>query len=338
MGVMIEGVWHAEEPASGSADDGKYRRSVSAFRNWVTPDGAPGGEGCVGGFAAEAGRYHLYVALNCPWAHRTMIVRVLKGLEDVVSLDAVLPRRSAEGWIFAAPPEANSDSLLGSHALHKIYAAADTAFSGRVTVPVLWDKKRRTIVSNESSEIIRMLNSAFDDVGANGADLYPTELRGDIDRVNERVYRSVNNGVYRAGFARSQEAYEEAFDELFEALDMLEARLATRRYLCGDMPSEADWRLFPTLMRFDVAYFGAFKCNLRRIQDYPNLWGYVRELYQMQGIAATCDLDVYKQGYYSISELRNPLGIVPKGPAVDFSTPHGRRNVNDRIGQSAAVS
>lgn len=342
MGVMIEGVWHAEEPTSGSADDGKYRRSVSTFRNWISPDGAPGGapggEGCAGGFAAEAGRYHLYVALGCPWAHRTMIVRVLKGLEDMVSLDVVLPRRSAEGWIFAASPEANSDSLLGSRALHEIYAAADAAFSGRVTVPVLWDKKHRTIVNNESSEIIRMLNSAFDDVGAKGADLYPPELRGDIDQVNERVYQSVNNGVYRTGFARSQEAYEEAFDELFETLDMLEARLASRRYLCGDRPSEADWRLFPTLMRFDVAYFGAFKCNLRRIQDYPNLWGYVRELYQMPGIAATCDLDVYKQGYYSISELRNPLGIVPKGPAIDFSTPHGRQAVNDEVGQSAAPS
>ncbi len=338
MGVMIEGVWHAEEPPSGSADDGKYRHTVSTFRNWVTPDGAPGGEDCNGGFAAAAGCYHLYVALGCPWAHRTMIVRVLKGLEDMVSMDVVLPRRSAEGWVFAAPPGANIDSLLGSHALHEIYAAADAIFSGWATVPVLWDKERRTIVNNESSEIIRMLNSAFEAVGAKGPDLYPPDLRADIDAVNAEVYSSINYGVYRTGFARSQAAYEEAFDELFAALDRLEARLAGRRYLCGDRPSEADWRLFPTLMRFDVAYFGAFKCNLRRIQDYANLWDYVRELYQMPGITPTCDLDAYKQGYYSISELRNPLGIVPKGPAIDFTTPHGRERVYGGVGQSAAAS
>ena len=338
MGMMIEGVWHVEEPASGSADDGKYRRTVSSFRNWITPDGAPGGEDCAGDFQAEAGRYHLYVALGCPWAHRTMIVRALKGLEDLISLDVVLPKRSAEGWVFEPKPGANSDSLLGRQALHEIYAAADAAFSGRVTAPVLWDKKRQTIVNNESSEIIRMLNSAFDDVGARGPDLYPEGLRADIDAVNAETYRSVNNGVYRTGFARSQAAYEEAFDELFRALDKLEARLATRRYLCGDSPSEADWRLFPTLMRFDVAYFGAFKCNLRRIQDYPNLWGYVRDLYQMPSIAPTCDLDTYKQGYYSISELRNPLGIVPKGPAIDFTTSHGRERLNGSAGQNAAAS
>ena len=333
MGLMIEGKWHVEEPASGSADDGKFRRTVSSFRNWVTPDGAPGLSG-EGGFAAEAGRYHLYVAIGCPWAHRTMIVRSLKGLEEVVSLDVVLPRRSDAGWVFAtagagagAGADSNRDSLLASHALHEVYSAADPDFSGRVTVPVLWDKQRRTIVSNESSEIIRILNSAFDAVGARGADLYPADLRADIDAVNELVYRSVNNGVYRTGFARSQAAYEAAFDELFEALDELETRLSTRRYLCGGQLCEADWRLFPTLMRFDVAYFGAFKCNLRRIQDYPNLWGYVRELYQMPGIAATCDLDAYKQGYYSPSELRNPLGIVPKGPKIDFTTPPGREHI-----------
>ncbi len=338
MGVMIEGMWHAEEPVSGSADDGKYRRSVSAFRNWITPDGAPAADGGKGGFAAEAGRYHLYVAVGCPWAHRTMIVRFLKGLENIVSLDTVLPKRSEEGWVFAAAPGANCDTLHGSHALHEIYRVADAGFSGRVTVPVLWDKNRQTIVNNESSEIIRMLNGAFDKVGARGPDLYPADQRADIDALNERVYRSVNNGVYRTGFARSQEAYEEAFDDLFETLDMLEARLSTRRYLCGAHPCEADWRLFPTLMRFDVAYFGAFKCNLRRIQDYPNLWGYVRELYQMPGIAQTCDLGAYKQGYYSISEERNPLGIVPKGPAIDFATPHDRGRLNGEAGRSAAAS
>jgi putative glutathione S-transferase len=335
MGVMIEGVWHAEEPPSGSADDGKYRRSASIFRNWITPDGAPGESG-EGGFKAVPGRYHLYVAAACPWAHRTMIVRGLKGLEDIISLDMVLPRRSGEGWVFAARPEANSDTLLGSHALHDIYAAADPAFSGRVTVPVLWDKERHTIVNNESAEIIRMLNSAFDGVGARGADLYPAALRADIDGLNAGIFKSVNNGVYRTGFARSQAAYDEAFDELFEALDGLEARLATRRYLCGATPSEADWWLFPTLMRFDVAYFGAFKCNLRRIQDYPNLWGYVRDLYQMPGIAGTCDIDAYRQGYYSISELRNPSGIIPKGPYIDFTSAHGRGAINGGSGSRAA--
>ncbi len=337
MGVMIEGVWHTDEPASGSANDGKYRRSVSNFRNWITPDGARGPDG-EGGFAAESGRYHLYTAMGCPWAHRTMIVRVLKGLKNIVSLDAVLPKRSTEGWVFAAAPNDHCDSLFGNHALHELYNSADPNFSGRVTVPILWDKKRQTIVNNESSEIIRMLNGAFDDVGARGPDLYPTGLRSEIDALNERIYWSVNNGVYRTGFARSQEAYEEAFDDLFEALDMLEARLSSRRYLCGAYPCEADWRLFPTLMRFDVAYFGAFKCNLRRVQDYPSLWGYVRELYQMPGIAETCDLEAYKQGYYSISELRNPLGIVPKGPIIDFATPHGRGRSSGEVGQRATGS
>ena len=338
MGVMIDGVWHAEEPVSGSADDGIYRRSVSSFRNWITQDGAPGTDDSDGGFAAEAGRYHLYVAVGCPWAHRTMIMRVLKSLENIVSLDVVLPRRSPEGWVFAESPHKHSDSLFGSHALHEIYGAADPDFSGRVTVPVLWDKKRQTIVNNESSEIIRMLNSAFDNVGARGPDLYPADLRAEIDALNERVYRNVNNGVYRTGFARSQEAYEEAFDDLFEALDMLEEHLATRRYLCGAKPCEADWRLFPTLMRFDVAYFGAFKCNLRRIQDYPNLWGYVRELYQMPGISQTCDAAAYKSGYYSISKECNPLGIIPKGPAIDFTTPHGRGRLNGEAERTAAES
>ncbi|MDP6588356.1 MAG: hypothetical protein QF666_02795 [Alphaproteobacteria bacterium] len=232
MGVMIEGKWHAVEPAGdvgNAGDDGKFRRSLSTFRDWVTPDGAPGADGGRGGFAAEAGRYHLYVAVGCPWAHRTMIVRVLKGLEDIVSLDIVLPKRSEQGWIFAAAPGANSDSLHGSHALHEIYASANAAFSGRVTVPVLWDKERRTIVNNESSEISRMLNSAFDGLGAGGPDLYPAELRADIDAVNERVYRSVNNGVYRTGFARGQAAYEEAFDELFETLDWRAGAKVRRR-------------------------------------------------------------------------------------------------------------
>lgn len=320
MGVMIEGIWHTTEPAPGSDQDGKFRRADSVFRGLVTQ----GGEG---GFKAEAGRYHLYVAINCPWAHRTMIVRILKSLEDVVSLDRVLPRRSLEGWVFDPASGEQRDSLYGCHALHQIYHKADENYSGRVTVPVLWDKEQETIVNNESSEIISMLNSAFNHVGACGPDLYPAHLRADIDAVNERVYRSVNNGVYRTGFAGSQKAYEEAFDELFETLDWLNAHLATRRYLCGDALTVADWRLFPTLMRFDVAYVGAFKCNLRRIQDYPNLWGYVRELYQIPGIAETCDLDTYKSGYYSNSDAAKPLCIVPKGPEIDFTTPHDRNRL-----------
>lgn len=325
MGMMIEGVWHVEEPASGSADDGKYRRTVSSFRNWITPDGAPGGEDCAGDFQAEAGRYHLYVALGCPWAHRTMIVRALKGLEDLISLDVVLPKRSAEGWVFEPKPGANSDSLLGRQALHEIYAAADAAFSGRVTVPVLWDKKRQTIVNNESSEIIRMLNTAFDHLATKSLpDLYPEDLRADIDAVNGVVYENINNGVYRTGFATSQEAYEASYNKLFGALDEMEARLENRRYLTGPRITEADWRLFATLVRFDAVYVGHFKCNRQRIADYQNLSNYLRELYQWPGIAETVDIPRTKQHYYGSHLAINPFGVVPSGPKLNFDAPHDR--------------
>ena len=324
MGKLIDGVWtkEADVPAS-KVGDGAYRREASSMRNWVTPDGAPGPSG-EGGFEAAPGRYHLYVAVNCPWAHRTLIFRILKRLQDVVSLTTVLPRRTEEGWVFDNDSPAHRDPVMGARALHEIYTAAEPSYSGRVTVPVIWDKARRTIVNNESSEIIRMLNSAFTALTEEAADYYPQNLRTEIDALNDEIYANVNNGVYRCGFARTQAAYEAAFDDLFATLDRLDRRLADRRYLAGARPTEADWRLFPTLARFDVAYYGAFKCNLRRLADYENLWPYARELYQWPGIAETVDLDLYKRGYYSISALRNPSGIVPMGPRPDFDRPHGR--------------
>ena len=324
MGVLQDGAWRREDASTlMQAADGRYRRVASALRDWVTPDGSPG-PGGEGGFAAEAGRYHLYIAINCPWAHRAWIMRKLKGLEDAISLSVALPRRTDEGWVFDNRSPRFRDTALGLDALHQVYALADPDYSGRVTVPVLWDRKRRTIVNNESSEIVRMFNSAFAAFTDDETDYYPEELRQEIDALNDRIYPSVNNGVYKAGFARTQEAYEEAFDALFETLDELEERLATRRYLTGERLTEADWRLFPTLARFDVAYVSAFKCNQRRLVDYPNLWAYARELYQIPGIAETVDFEVYKRGYHSPSELRNPLGIVPKGPVVDWTAPHGR--------------
>jgi putative glutathione S-transferase len=324
MGVLVDGAWAQEDAkALTPGADGRYRRVASQLRNWVSADGAPGPSG-EGGFAAEAGRYHLYVAINCPWAHRAWIMRKLKGLEDVISLSIALPRRTDEGWVFDNRSERFADTVLGVDALHQVYHRAEPHYSGRVTVPVLWDKARGTVVNNESAEIIRMFNSAFAAFTDDQTDYYPKELRPEIDALNERIYATVNNGVYKAGFARTQEAYEDAFDALFETLDMLEDRLAARRYLTGDRLTEADWRLFPTLARFDVAYVSAFKCNKRRLVDYPNLWGYARELYQMPGIAETVEFEVYKRGYHSPSELRNPLGIVPKGPEVDWTAPHGR--------------
>ncbi len=324
MGVLQDGAWRQEEgKALVLSADGHYRRTPSPLRDWVTPGGSPGPSG-EGGFAAEAGRYHLYIAINCPWAHRAWIMRKLKGLEGVIWLSTALPRRTDEGWVFDNRSPRFRDTALGVDALHQVYALADPHYSGRVTVPVLWDKTRRTIVNNESSEIVRMFNSAFAAFTDDETDYYPEGLREEIDALNARIYPSVNNGVYKAGFARTQAAYEEAFDALFDTLDMLEERLAIRRYLVGDCLTEADWRLFPTLARFDVAYVSAFKCNKRRLVDYPNLWAYARELHQMPGIAETVDFEVYKRGYHSPSELRNPLGIVPKGPVVDWTAPHGR--------------
>jgi glutathionyl-hydroquinone reductase len=332
MGKLIDGTWFdddqlADAEATNTNASGAFVRADSVIRNWVTPDGTPGSSG-EGGFAAEAGRYHLYAALNCPWAHRALIFRKLKKLEDLIPVSLVRPRRTDQGWVFDSEDQTYRDGLLGRNALHEIYTEAQPDYSGRVTVPVLWDKQRQTMVSNESSEIIRMMNSAFNALTDDKTDFYPPDLQTGIDELNERIYATVNNGVYRAGFARSQAAYDEAVVTLFETLDMLDDRLATRRYLMGDQQTEADWRLFPTLARFDVAYVGAFKCNIRRIADYANLWPYARDLYQTPGIAETVHHDIYKQGYYSKSELRNPLGIVPLGPDIDFSTPHGRSQLS----------
>ncbi|MCY4237649.1 MAG: glutathione S-transferase family protein [Rhodospirillaceae bacterium] len=328
MGVMIDGVWNVDEPPIADRLSGEYTRAQSGFRDWVTPDGKPGrvadGLGGDGGFRAEVGRYHLYVSISCPWAHRTRIFRILKALEGAVGLSMVMPRRDERGWIFDPASEEFRDDLNGSEALHELYGKANPTYSGRVTVPVLWDRKKRTIVSNESSEIIRMLNSAFIGVAGNDVDFYPVDKRVEIDALNEITYNNLNNGVYRAGFATSQEAYEAAATAVFETLDMLEDLLATRRYLVGTCQTEADWRVFPTLVRFDAAYHGAFKCNKRRLIDYPNLWNYTRDLYVTASVAETVDPVVSKYGYYSKSDLRNPFGIVSKGPEIDFAAPHNR--------------
>jgi putative glutathione S-transferase len=324
MGVMVDGRWTTDEETSKLVhENGRWLRQPSTIRHWVTTDGRPGPTG-EGGFPGESGRYHLYVSYGCPWAHRTLLFRLLKGLTDSISISVALPRRSDDGWIFAAEPGEYYDTCLGKHALWEVYAEGHPGFTGRVTVPLLYDKKTGRAVNNESADIIRMLNSAFDEVGANERDFYPEACRSEIDAFNARIYENLNNGVYRAGFATTQEAYEEAFDQVFETLDWLDDLLGKRRYLCGDVQTEADWRLFPTLVRFDVAYHYAFKCNLRRLQDYPHLWPYTRDLYQTEGVADLVFPDLYKYGYFSISELRNPLGIVPKGPIVDFSEPHER--------------
>jgi len=322
MGQLVNGAWLADDEQLRHAA-GRFVRPESAFRNWITPDGAAGPSG-AGGFKAERGRYHLYVSLACPWAHRTIIFRALKRLDDAIGMSVTHWRSRERGWTFEPAEGVIADDVNGCDAIYQLYQLADPAYSGRATVPVLWDKARRTIVNNESSEIIRMLNSAFDAIGAASGDYYPQPLRAQIDVINERVYRTLNNGVYRAGFARSQQAYEEAVRPLFETLDWLEERLAARRYLTGAALTEADWRLFTTLVRFDAVYYGHFKCNLRRIVDYPHLWGYTRDLYQHDGIAATVDLRHIKAHYYE-SHLRvNPTGVVPIGPQLDFDAPHGR--------------
>ncbi|MFQ5971630.1 MAG: glutathione S-transferase family protein [Alphaproteobacteria bacterium] len=323
MGRLVEGAWTSDDGASAVSSDGRYRRPDSIVRNWITTGGEPGPTG-EGGFPAEPGRYHLYVAINCPWAHRTRIMRGLKKLEGLVGLVIAAPRRTEGGWVFDNHDPRYRDTVLGTDYLHQVYTRGLSGYTGRVTVPVLWDAERGTMVSNESSDIIRMFNTAFAHLAPETPDYYPSELRPEIDELNRTIYHNVNNGVYRAGFARTQEAYDEAVTGLFETLDALEERLDRRRYLTGDRLTEADWRLFPTLARFDVAYYGAFKCNLRRLVDYPNLWGYARELFQMPGIAETVDLEIYKRGYYSTSQLRNPFGIVPFGPEIDFSAAHGR--------------
>jgi putative glutathione S-transferase len=322
MGLLVEGVWK-DQWYDTAASGGRFVRAESPFRRWVTPDGRPGPSG-EGGFAAAPGRYHLYVSLACPWAHRTLILRKLKKLDGAISVSVVSPHMGAAGWTFDEGEGSTGDALNGARTLADIYRLADPRFTGRVTVPVLWDKKRRTIVNNESSEIIRMLNSAFDAFTEVTADFYPPELREAIDEINALIYPSINNGVYRTGFATTQAAYEEAFLALFDALDSIESRLASHRYLIGPAITEADVRLFTTLVRFDAVYVGHFKCNLRRIADYPNLSNYLRDLYQTPGFGETVNLDHIKRHYYGSHRQINPTGIVPLGPALDFYEPHDR--------------
>jgi len=326
MGLLVDGVWH-DQPPNERTPTGRFERPTTRFRNWVTEDGSPGPNG-DGGFPAARGRYHLYVSLACPWAHRTIIFRVLKGLEDVISMSVTEPLYGPHGWRFANGGDRTAgstpDDANGASELAEIYLLADPRYSGRVSVPVLWDKERRTIVNNESPEIIRMLNGAFGRFTNVRTDYYPHALRGEIDRVNELVYHNVNNGVYRAGFATSQAAYEEAARDLFRALDEVERILARQRYLAGASITEADWRLFTTLVRFDAVYHGHFKCNLRRIVDYPNLSSYLCDLYQQPGVAATVNMDQIKNHYYGSQRQVNPTGIVPIGPELDFSAAHDR--------------
>ena len=305
MGMVIEGKWVDDDAKYRNPDGGAFVRPQSIFTHWVTADGSSG-------FKAEPGRYHLFLAPNCPWAHRTQIFRRLKRLENVISISlADLPRKRS--WAYSRGIGRDLEPVDGVFELHQAYISAVPNYTGRVTVPTLWDKKEWTIVNNESSQIIRMLNSAFDEWGDASVDLYPAPLRAEIDKINERVYATVNNGVYRCGFAKSQQAYEEAFKQLFETLDWLEALLGERRYLCGERITEADWRLYVTLVRFDAAYYGNFKCNRQHIYEYHNLSNYLRELYQWPGIAEITDIDGIKRGYYSIRDV-NPTGIVPLGP------------------------
>lgn len=322
MGLLVDGKWQ-DKWYDTEENGGRFEREDAGFRNWVTVDGSAGPTG-VGGFKAEPDRYHLYVSLACPWAHRTLIYRKLKGLEQIIPISVVNPYMGENGWTFAEGEGVIPDPLINADYAYELYIKAKPNYTGRVTVPILWDKKTNTIVSNESSEIIRMFNSAFDDVGALAGDFSPASLLPEIDDINAFVYTTINNGVYKAGFSTTQEAYEEAVIELFAALDTLEARLADKRYLTGSTITEADWRLFTTLVRFDAVYVGHFKCNLRRIIDYPNLWGYLRDLYQVPGIAETVNMEHIKQHYYTSHANINPTRIIPIGPAIDFTTAHHR--------------
>jgi putative glutathione S-transferase len=325
MGALVDGVWHAQ-PLVPTSRDGRFVRKDSAFRNWITADGSPGPAG-KGGFRAEPGRYHLYVSLACPWAHRTLIFRTLKGLDAMIGVSVVNWLMLEHGWTFDEGPGVVPDPIGRARYLHQVYTAADRTYTGKVTVPVLWDKAQGTIVSNESADIIRMFNQAFDRLGAVPGDYYPEDLRAEIDGLNARIYDTVNNGVYKAGFATRQTAYEEAVTALFDSLDWLEDRLGAQRYLAGNRQTEADWRLFTTLVRFDPVYVGHFKCNLRRIADYPNLSAYLRDLYQVPGIAQTVDMRHIKGHYYESHRMINPTGIVPKGPVLDLGAPSGRVHV-----------
>lgn len=325
MGLLVDGQWQ-DKWYDTKASEGRFEREDAGFRNWVTADGSAGPSG-IGGFKAEPNRYHLYVSLACPWAHRTTIYRKLKGLEDMISLSIVHPFMGDKGWKFAEGAGVIADPIVKADYLYEVYIAAKPDYTGRVTVPVLWDKETNTIVSNESSEIIRMFNSAFDEVGATAVSFLPTELLAEIDKVNEFVYSAVNNGVYKAGFATTEAAYKEAVITLFDALDTLEARLVDQRYLLGNTITEADWRLFTTLVRFDAVYVGHFKCNIRRIVDYPNLWGYLRDLYQVPGIAETVSIEHIKAHYYTSHANINPTLIIPVGPLLDFNEPHDRAHL-----------
>lgn len=323
MGALIDGTWHAAGIETKSTG-GKFIRSQSQFRNWITADGSAGPSG-GDGFAAESGRYHLYVSFACPWAHRALIFRALKGLEDHISVSVVHPDMLGNGWTFDTGFNgATGDTLNGQDFAYQIYTLADPGYSGRVTVPILWDKTRKTIVSNESSEIIRMFNSAFDRLTGNTDDYWPKGQRDAIEKVNARIYDTLNNGVYKSGFASSQSAYETAVLPLFDTMDWLEQRLSENRYLLGDQITEADWRLFPTLIRFDPVYHGHFKCNRRRVVDYPNLWAYTRELYQWPGVAQTVHFGHITRHYYYSHENVNPTRVVPIGPKLDLWEPHGR--------------
>lgn len=320
MGLLVDGVWQQD---GSRTKDGQFIRPATRFRNWVTADGSPGPSG-EGGFKAEPGRYHLYVALSCPWAHRTIIFRKLKGLENIVSMSVVSPDMLRDGWTFNKDEGSTGDAVNGKSKLSEIYVLAEPKYTGRVSVPALWDKQKKTIVNNESSEIIRMLNSAFDAFTNVHADYYPQTLRAEIDKINELVYPAINNGVYRAGFATSQAAYEEAFRNLFDTLEEIEQTLSRQRYLVGNTITEADWRLFCTLIRFDAVYYSHFKCNWRHIYEYPNLSNYVRDLYQVPGVAETVSLEQIKRHYYGSQRQVNPTGIVPVGPQLHFSAPHDR--------------
>ena len=322
MGLLQDGKW-VDQWYDTKKSDGRFVRKAPQFRNWITADGSAGPSG-MGGFKAEAGRYHLYVSHACPWAHRTMIFRALKGLQDMISHSVVHWYMAESGWTFEDGDGVIGDPINGAKYMHQIYTAAKSDYSGRVTVPVVWDKKTNTIVSNESPEIIRMFNSAFDGIGAKEGNYYPEPLRDEIDQLNDRIYDTLNNGVYKSGFATTQEAYEEAVVPLFETLDWLEDILSKKRYLTGSDITEADWRLFTTLVRFDPVYVGHFKCNIRRIADYPNLSNYVRDLYQQPGIADTIHMDHIKKHYYASHETVNPSRVVPVGPDIDYSAPHNR--------------
>ena len=325
MGLLQNGEW-VDQWYDTKSNGGRFERQAPQFRNWITSDGSAG-PGGKAGFKAESGRYHLYVSLACPWAHRTLIFRKLKGLEEMIPISVVHWYMADKGWTFQTGDGVIPDPINGAEYMYQIYTAAQSDYSGRVTVPVLWDKQQHTIVSNESPEIIRMFNSAFDQIGATPGDYYPQPLRAEIDELNQRIYESVNNGVYKCGFATTQKAYEEALTPLFNSLDWLENNLSQQRYLTGPQITEADWRLFTTLIRFDAVYVGHFKCNIRRLVDYPNLSGYVRDLYQHPGVSQTVDMLHIKNHYYASHETINPSRVIPSGPELDFSAPHNRESL-----------